>query len=240
MKTDEDQKFELVIIYMLCGCAGIVIAALARLSALKLGLDVFTANLVFVVLIAIAVSIFLSIQLTIKNLMFPWIKKLLLKTPHFSNKKEKTPPLVEINTIEQESVPSLDDWRNEQLQNKAKEKETKLKVALHYSKKTFVSYVSDEQIDILCEDIIHYANKSDLNNLKPVTIKSDLSALDLLHFGWNIWNHFRINNQNNAAYFLKQVFAVALKDMEVETIKKHLKDDELKGIIKIQDDLSKY
>ena len=58
MKKDEDQKFELVIIYMLCGCAGIVIAALARLSALKLGLDVFTANLVFVVFIAIAVSIF--------------------------------------------------------------------------------------------------------------------------------------------------------------------------------------
>ena len=239
MKTDEDQKFELVIIYMLCGCAGIVIAALTRLSTLKLGLDVFTANLVFVVFIAIAISIFLSIQLTIKNLMFPWIKKLLLKTPRFSNKKEKMPPLVEINTIEQESVPSLDDWRNEQLHNKAEEKERKLKVALYYSKKTFVSYASDEQIDILCKDIIHYVNKLDLNNLKPVIIKSDLSALDLLHFGWNIWNHFRISNQNNAAYFLKLVFAIPLKDMEVETIKKHLKDDELKGIIKIQEDLLK-
>lgn len=239
MKKDEDQKFELVIIYMLCGCAGIVIAALARLSALKLGLDVFTANLVFVVFIAIAVSIFLSIQLTIKNLMFPWIKKLLLKTSHFSNKKEKIPPLVEINTIEQESIPSLDDWRNEQLHNKAEEKERKLKVALRYSKKTFVSYASDEQIDVLCEDIIRYANKSDLNNLKPVIVKSDLSTLDLLHFGWNIWNHFRISNQHNAAYFLKLVFAIPLKDMEVETIKKHLKDDELKGIIKIQEDLLK-
>ena len=240
MKKDEDQKFELVIIYMLCGCAGIVIAALARLSALKLGLDVFTANLVFVVFIAIAVSIFLSIQLTIKNLMFPWIKKLVLKTPRFSNKREETPPLVEINTTEQESVASLEDWRKEQLHNKVEEKERKLKVALRYSKKTFVSYASDEQIDILCEDIIHYANKLDLNNLKPVIIKSDLSTLDLLHFGWNIWNHFRISNQNNAAYFLKLVFAVPLKDMEVETIKKHLKDDELKGIIKIQEDVSKY
>ena len=37
---------------------------------------------------------------------------------------------------------------------------------------------------------------------------------------------------------LKLVFAIPLKDMEVETIKKHLKDDELKGIIKIQEDLS--
>lgn len=240
MKSDEDQKFELVIIYMLCGCAGIVIAALARLSALKLGLDVFTANLVFVVFIAIAVSIFLSIQLTIKNLMFPWIKKLLLKMPHFNNKIEKMSPLRKIDTSEQKPVPSLKDWRNEQLQNIAKEKERKLEAALHYAKKTFVSHSSDEQIDILCEDLIQYANRLDLNNLKPVIIKSDLSALDLLHFGWNIWNHFRINNQNNAAHFLKRVFAVPLKDMEVETIKKHLKDDELKGIIKIQEDLSKY
>ena len=125
MKIDEDQKFELFIIYMLCGCAGIVIAALARLSALKLGLDVFTANLVFVVFIAIAVSIFLSIQLTIKNLMFPWIKNLVLKTPRFRNIKEETPPLEEINIIEQESVPSLNDWRNEQLLNKAEEKKIK-------------------------------------------------------------------------------------------------------------------
>ena len=139
MKKDEDQKFELVIIYMLCGCAGIVIAALARLSALKLGLDVFTANLVFVVFIAIAVSIFLSIQLTIKNLMFPWIKKLLLKTPRFSNKKEETSPLTEINIIEQESVPSLNDWRNEQLHNKAEEKERKLKVALYYLESSVLS-----------------------------------------------------------------------------------------------------
>jgi hypothetical protein len=240
MKKDEDQKFELVIIYMLCGCAGIVIAALARLSALKLGLDVFTANLVFIVFVAIAISIFLSIQLTIKNLMFPWIKKLLLKTPHSSNKKEEMPPLVEINTTEPESIASLDYWRNEQLQNKAEEKERKLKVALHYSKKAFISYTSDEHIDILCEDIILYANKLDLNNLKPIIIKSDLSTLDLLHFGWNIWNHFRISNQNNAAYFLKLVFAIPLKDMEVETIKKHLKDDELKGIIKIQENISEY
>ena len=122
---------------MLCGCAGIVIAALARLSALKLGLDVFTANLVFVVFIAIAVSIFLSIQLTIKNLMFPWIKKLLLETPRFSKKKEKMPPLVEINTIEQESVPSLDDWRNEQLHNKAREKGKKIKSGASLFKKDF-------------------------------------------------------------------------------------------------------
>jgi hypothetical protein len=40
------------------------------------------------------------------------------------------------------------------------------------------------------------------------------------------------------AHFLKKVFPDILKDVEVETIKRHLKDDERKGIIKIQESLS--
>jgi hypothetical protein len=41
------------------------------------------------------------------------------------------------------------------------------------------------------------------------------------------------------ALFLKIVFAHTLQDVEVETIKKHLKDDEQKGIIKIKEYISK-
>jgi hypothetical protein len=36
-------------------------------------------------------------------------------------------------------------------------------------------------------------------------------------------------------HFLKIVFPDIFKDVEVETIKRHLKDDELKGVIKIQE-----
>ncbi|GAA5575483.1 hypothetical protein Pgin01_00438 [Porphyromonas gingivalis] len=36
------------------------------------------------------------------------------------------------------------------------------------------------------------------------------------------------------ALSLKLVFADALKDVETDTIKSHLKDDEQKGLIKIQ------
>jgi hypothetical protein len=41
------------------------------------------------------------------------------------------------------------------------------------------------------------------------------------------------------ALFLKIVFAHTLREVEIETIKKHLKDDEQKGIIKIKEDISK-
>ncbi|ATR89715.1 hypothetical protein CS544_00350 [Porphyromonas gingivalis] len=60
---------------------------------------------------------------------------------------------------------------------------------------------------------------------------------DLYHFGWNIWKHFCVGKQDEMALSLKLVFADALKDVETDTIKSHLKDDEQKGLIKIQKSL---
>ncbi|OLQ21525.1 hypothetical protein BGK60_02615 [Tannerella forsythia] len=69
--------------------------------------------------------------------------------------------------------------------------------------------------------------------MQSIRVKT-LSSLDLFHFGWNIWKHFSIGKQDEVALFLKLVFAEALKDVEPETIKSHLKDDEQKGLIKIR------
>lgn len=75
------------------------------------------------------------------------------------------------------------------------------------------------------------------DNLQSIKTK-DLSIIDLRHFGWNIWNFFKPRNQMDIAHFLKIVFPDILKEAEAESIKRHLKDDELKGIIKIQERLS--
>ena len=73
-----------------------------------------------------------------------------------------------------------------------------------------------------------YADQLPLNDIQSIRVKT-LSSLDLFHFGWNIWKHFSIGKQDEVALFLKLVFAEALKDVEPETIKSHLKDDEQKG-----------
>lgn len=65
----------------------------------------------------------------------------------------------------------------------------------------------------------------------------DLSNLDLYHFGWNLWNYFKPIKQEEVSKLLKMAFS-ALKDIEVDSIKSHLKDDPKKGIIKITDNLS--
>ena len=91
----------------------------------------------------------------------------------------------------------------------------------------------------LCEYIELYSAKLPLSHVEPINIKS-LVALDLFHFGWNIWNHFRVGKQDEISQFLKQVFAITFKDVEVGSIKSHLRDDEKKGTIAIVQSLSDH
>lgn len=81
-------------------------------------------------------------------------------------------------------------------------------------------------------------NRLDEKELKPFKVK-ELTALDLRHFGWNIWNYFEPRNQMDIANLLKIVFPDVFKDVTAETIKSHLKDDELKGMIKIVESFKK-
>ena len=82
-----------------------------------------------------------------------------------------------------------------------------------------------------------YSAKLPLSHVEPINIKG-LVALDLFHFGWNIWNHFRVGKQDEISQFLKQVFAITFKEVEVGSIKNHLRDDEKKGVIPIVQSLS--
>ena len=237
---------EYIILYVIVACAALVIATLARVFAVSVGFDGFTAFIVFLVVLAIQVIVYLSIHVVLQNLMLPWIGNGLAKIPYFRKKIEQRqvlPVAVESPVEEKdaetdmtESIVSLEDIRNEQQQNIAKEQEDILNVALDYTRNSFALYFSDEYLDILCQNVRAYMNKLDEKELKPVKVK-ELSALDLRHFGWNIWNYFKPRNQMDIANLLKIVFPDVFKGVEVKSIKRHLKDDELKGMIKIDDGL---
>lgn len=235
---------EYIILYVIVTCAAVVIATLARIFAVSMGFDGFTAFIVFLVVLAIQVIAYLSIHVVLQNLMLPWIGNGLAKIPYFRKKIEQRQALsivVERQIEEKEAdIPesdiSMEDIRNEQQQNIAKEQEETLNVALDYTRKSFALYLSDEDLDVLCRNIRAYMNKLDEKDLKPVKAKK-LSTLDLRHFGWNIWNYFKPRNQMDIASFLKIVFSDVFKGVEVASIKRHLKDDELKGIIKIQENI---
>lgn len=233
----KNNLLEYIILYVIVACVVLIIATLARLSATAMGFDSFTAFMVFIVVIAIQVVIYLSIHVFLQGLMLPWIGKRLYKIPYFKNKMKVNPTPTSIRTDKTTVEPSLEDIRKEQQQNKIREQEEKLKIALDYTRKTFALYVSDEEIETLCGNLKIYVDQLGTDNLQSIKTK-DLSIIDLRHFGWNIWNFFKPRNQMDIAHFLKIVFPDILKEAEAESIKRHLKDDELKGIIKIQERLS--
>jgi hypothetical protein len=213
----KNNPLEYIILYIIVASVSLAIAALARTVALSLDADSFTAFVVFILTLLVP-AVYLSIRLVIQDFMLPLIEKL----PFFKKK----------NKITSNSL-NLDEIRKNNDRKTGKE----LEYAIRYTQTTFASYAADEDILRLCEYIGFFANKQRLTNIKPITINDQLSSFDLYHFGWNIWNHFRIRKQDDIALLLKLAFADTLRDVEVETIKKHLKDDECRGIIKISENI---
>lgn len=243
----QNSLLQYIILYVIMACVALAIAALARMFTVSVGFDSFTAFIVFIVALAVQVVVYLSIHVVLQNIMLPWIGNGLAKIPYFRKKIEKrqVPLIAEEPQIEEKEseidIPksdvSLDDIRSKQQKNIAKEQEEILNAALDYTRKSFVLYLSNEDLDVLCRNIRAYMNKLDEKELKSVKVK-ELSALDLRHFGWNIWNYFKLRNQMDIANLLKIVFPDVFKGVEVVSIKRHLKDDELKGVIKILEELT--
>lgn len=189
-----------MILYVIVACVALAIAALARMFTISVGFDGFTAFVVFIVALAVQVVVYLSIHVVLQNMMLPWIGNGLAKIPYFRRKIEQrqvSQIVIDPQIEEMESeidIPELDvfldEIRNEQQKNIAKEQEEVLSIALDYTRKSFALDLSDEDLDILCRNVRAYMNRLDEKELKLVKVK-ELSALDLRHFGWNIWNYFK-------------------------------------------------
>jgi hypothetical protein len=232
MKND---RIDHIVLYLIIACIILAIAAIARLFALMKGFDGFSLFIIFLIAVAIQVVIYLSIHSALERLMLPVIGKLLAKIPFFNKMKAKraTSHIEGSIAVIPEPTKSIDDIRKEQQYQKAKEQEETQNIILEYTRKCFALYVSDEDLEVLLKNVQVYINNLDMKQLKPIKVK-ELTINDLRHFGWNIWNHLRPRNQMDIAYFLKIVFPDDFKDTEVDSIKRHLRDDEKKGVIKIE------
>lgn len=224
----KNNTLELIILYALVTCVALIIATVARFFADSMGFDSFTSFMVFIIILVVEIIVYLSINVFVRAWMVPWIGKGLAKIPHF---RKRIVPIADNTQIRAEhSLSKVQEWEN-----------TKA-IAIQYAKETFAPYLADDsEITRLCDYIILYTEKKDLSSLTPIKGVNQLSTTDILHFGWNIWNHFKgskVGKQEDMALLLKVVFAHTLREVEVESIKSHLKDDERKGIIKIKGDIS--
>ncbi|MDO4881113.1 MAG: hypothetical protein Q3983_07520 [Capnocytophaga sp.] len=134
---------------------------------------------------------------------------------------------------------TINNIRKIKKQDREKGINNKQDIAERYITDTFSPYCSNEDIENISTAVKRYSNgETDFSNNHSINIEN-LKNLDLYHFGWNIWNHFKIGKQESIVKFLKVIFEKNLSDVEENTIKKHLKDEENKGKIKIKEDLSK-
>ena len=220
------------ILLIICGAMGIALLSLIfRYLFLELGFDTFGANLVFIVIFVIGLIFYISYLEVIQRV----IPSLLKRRKQIIENRNIIPESDTVEVIEPtiESEPEepirneppvineLDIIREKHEQDEIIRKREVLDVAIQYTRTTFAIFADDQNINRLCEYVIQYSTGTELKDVEPVRVK-DLQNIDLYHFGWNIWNHFRINTQEDIALFLKAVFAMNLKDVDTDTIRKKL------------------
>ncbi|MBV6878494.1 DUF2214 family protein [Epilithonimonas ginsengisoli] len=255
--------FEYIVIYLSVLLVCVVGGALARISFLGKGGDEYTANIVFWAITSLSILFYALIILFLDGIIILFRKIFpkkgssenstidFIRSENPENVGEKQKKIIDGNTpiylVEnsdenivnqtKESV-SLDSIRKTQLQQKQQNDNVKLQIALDYTRNQFALYLTDENLDVLCNAVSLYSKKEGISNVISVHTKG-LTNLDLYHFGWNIWNYFRPIKQEEISKLLKTVF-VSLDDIDLDSIKSHLKDEPQKGNIKIQEDLTDY
>ncbi|MBT2622858.1 DUF2214 family protein [Chryseobacterium sp. ISL-6] len=255
--------FEYIVIYLSVLLVCVIGGALARISFLGKGGDEYTANIVFWSITALSILFYALIILFLDGIIVLFRKIFpkkgssenstvdIMPSENLENIREEQQKIIneniptylvensEENIVNQttESV-NLESIRKTQLQKKQQSESEKLQIALDYTRNQFALYVTDEGLDALCNAVSLYSKKEEIPNDISVHTK-ELTNLDLYHFGWNIWNYFRPIKQEEISKLLKTVF-VSLDDIDLDSIKSHLKDEPQKGNIKIQEDLTEY
>jgi len=242
----EDKNLENIILYLIVGLAGGVFATIARLFTLMMGFDAFTANVCFFLAIVVALSVYLSIHMVLRNLLIPWIGKIIVLIPFF-RRNFKAKELTEIQSLDTKSEPqtefslsNLEEIRKVyQLEEERKLDETRA-TAILYTQTIFAPFILDQDLNRLCHYIELYSERKELVQITPIKVSDQINTTDVYHFGWNIWNHFRISDQYGMAIFLKKVFAPTLKEVsDIETIKKKFRIQDQNCTIKLNSNLFK-
>ena len=105
-------------------------------------------------------------------------------------------------------------------------------LTLPTKKQTMVAYMGEAELDRLCGYITEYSLCDTPCEVSHVSVDSVLKSIDLMHFGWNTDKAFG-KKRIHTATFIKNVFAHALRDIEVSTIERKMSHTESECRIKL-------
>lgn len=247
------KQIEQITLHLFVFCAASFVGIIARKVALNYGMDEFCGFITFIVSTIILMAVYLNLQIGMNQILVPLIDKVLMRFGHHPKEEEAivAETMEEVHRIETEQKEDLTEETTseetpseyEQLRNKALQakKEMELKkmdTVLSYTRETLAPHMSEEHLNRLCEHIGLFHTSPDIPKIQqPVKVESQIRTIDLMHFGWNIGNQFKKTGIQTAT-FIKRIFADALKDSEISTLKSKLRM-EGKCIIQLKSDLQR-
>lgn len=239
------RQTEYIALYLFVFGAILLFGVLARKFVLVKGYDEFSAAVGFFATVVVLSALYISLQMTLNELLLPRMEKFLMRFPAFQ-KLEEVAVAAEVSAIVvetneevtvAETTPQPSQYeilRANAIAERERASQAKLKRVLDYTKQTMVAYMSEAELDRLCGYITEYSLGDTLCEVSPVSVDSALKSIDLMHFGWNIGKAF-CKRRIHTATFIKNVFAHALRDLEVSTIERKMSHTESGCRIKLDD-----
>lgn len=140
-----------------------------------------------------------------------------------------------------QNQPSSDnvDKIREEFRIASESKENDIMTAIkQYSYSILGPYLSDNDLESLVQNIKLFKVPDAI--ISPIVSDTSLSALDLRHYVWNIGERLAWSGQKRAT-FVKLCFPDEMKDWEIETIRRNLRQKGTKCVIDIDvPDKNKY
>ena len=229
------QKTIYITVYLLLLIPTLSVALVTRIFSLKVMLlDRFSGNIIFLITCILCAVLYLIFKTTIDGYILPFLCKC-SKTELAvaeSVTKEVTKPV----TKQEANLPSYQEHYDTVAEKKRIEAEETLQRVLDYTMQTMVVYMSEEELNRLCGYITEYSLNDIPREVSPVSVNSALKSIDLMHFGWNIGKAFG-KRRIHTATFIKNVFAYALRDLEVSTIERKMSHTESECRIKLEGEI---
>lgn len=238
---------EYIALYLFVFGAILLFGVLARKFVLVKGYDEFSAAVAFFATVVVLSALYISLQMTLNELLLPRMEKFLMRFPAFQKLEEvavaETTAVVAEPTEEvvvAETTPQPTEYevlRANAIAEQERASQAKLECVLDYTKQTMVAYMSEAELDRLCGYITEYSLGDTPCEVSPVSVDSALKSIDLMHFGWNIGKAFG-KRRIHTATFIKNIFAHALRDIEVSTIERKMSHTESECRIKLDDNIA--
>ena len=148
-------------------------------------------------------------------------------------KEEATSSTINNIPIEESNQPiEYEIFRANAMAEKERASQEKLDKVLSYTKQNLVLYLSETDLNRLCEYITEYYFSDSLPKVEQIKVDAQLKTIDIMHFGWNIGKAFG-KPRLQTATFIERVFAHTLRDSEISTIERKMSHTESECRIKL-------